>query len=126
MYSLGQTSLERLSTCEDDLIKVAKLAIQLSPHDFGISQGIRTPEEQKELYKRGLSKTLLSRHLANAAGKSEALDFTVYVGGKPTWEVGYYRDVAQAFFTAAITLGVQIEAGVLWKDFVDGPHIQLA
>lgn len=125
MFEFSQRSLDKLNSCEEDLQRVALRAIQISPFDFAITCGLRSRAEQKELVKAGLSKTLMSRHLANQNGKAEALDFAVYIGGKLTWEIGYYRKVAQAFVTAAIELGVQIELGCLWKDFVDGPHIQL-
>ena len=54
------------------------------------------------------------------------LDIAVYVNGKITWDIKYYRKVAQAFFKAAIELNVQIEWGGLWETFIDGPHYQLA
>jgi peptidoglycan L-alanyl-D-glutamate endopeptidase CwlK len=125
MFKLSQRSLENLSSCEESLIILAKRALELSPYDFGITCGIRTIEEQKNLVESGASQTMKSRHLPNANGKAEALDFAVYVGGKLVWDRKYYRKVIQAFFTAAIELGIQIEAGGLWENFVDGPHIQL-
>ena len=124
-YKFSSRSIERLATCDERLILLANLTIERSPYDFGISQGIRTVEEQAELYNKGLSQTMNSRHLPNGEGKAEAYDFAVYVGGKVTWEMGYYRKVIQAHFAAAIELGIQIEAGGLWNSFVDGPHIQL-
>lgn len=124
-YSFGETSRKHLYTCEPRLQRVATRALQLSPYDFGITCGVRTPEQQREAVKAGASTTLLSRHLANENGLSEALDFAVYVGGKLTWEEKYYRKVVQAFFTAAIEQGTQIESGILWENFIDGPHIQL-
>jgi len=42
-----------------------------------------------------------------------------------TWEHKHFRKAIQAVFTAAIELGVQVEAGALWRDFLDSPHIQL-
>lgn len=125
-HKFSKRSLERLSTCHQDLQKVAHRALELSPYDFGITEGIRTVERQKELFESGASKTMSSRHLPNADGVSEALDIAVYIESGLTWEIEYYRKVAQAFFTAAIELGVQIEWGGLWQTFIDGPHYQLA
>lgn len=124
-WSFGQTSRKYLYTCEPKLQEVARRALELSPYDFGITCGVRTMAEQKAAVAAGASTTLHSRHLANENGLSEALDFAVYVGGKLTWEERYYRKVVQAFFSAAIELGVQIESGILWETFIDGPHIQL-
>lgn len=124
-HRFSQRSLSRLSTCDERLERVACLALKYSPYDFGITEGVRTIERQKELVSQGKSKTMNSRHLPNDNGDSEALDFAVYVNGSITWDIGYYRKVAQAFFRAAIELGIQIEWGGLWRTFVDGPHIQL-
>jgi len=124
-FKLSNRSLQKLEDCEENLIVVAKRGIEITPYDFAITCGLRTMSEQKDLFSKGLTQTLMSRHLPNKAGLSEAFDFAVYIGGKLTWNLKYYRPVVQAFFTAAIELGVQIESGILWKTFIDGPHIQL-
>ena len=124
-HKFSKKSMDKLDTCHPDLKKVAIRALELSPYDFGITEGIRTIERQKELVTSGASKTMNSRHIANEKGFSEALDIAIYLESGVTWEIGYYRKVAQAFFTAAIELGIQIEWGGLWKTFVDGPHFQL-
>ena len=125
VWEFSQRSLDKLETCEDELQMVAHRAIVISPYDFGVTHGVRTLGEQKALVDQGMSMTMNSRHLPNENGKSEALDFAVYVNGELTWEVGYYRKVMQAFVTAAIECNVQIELGGLWKDFVDACHVQL-
>ena len=125
-HRFSQRSLDKLAECHEDLERVAALALKYSAYDFGVTEGLRTIERQKELVAEGKSKTMNSRHLPNSKGVSEALDIVIYVNGKVTWEIGYYRKVAQAFFKAAIELGIQIEWGGLWRTFVDGPHFQLA
>ena len=124
-YKLSQRSLDRMDGVHPDLIAVVKRAIELTPFDFGITEGVRTLDRQQELLKTGKSTTLKSRHLIQDDGNSHAIDFVVYVDGSVTWEVSYYRKVVQAFVTAAIEKGVQINSGVLWRTFVDGPHIEL-
>ena len=107
-------------------MRVAEKAILYTPYDFGVSEGLRTLERQKELLADGKSTTLKSRHLPNENGLSEAMDIMVYVNGKVTWEHKYYRKVIQAFIRAAIEEGVQLEFGGLWESFLDSPHIQLS
>lgn len=124
-HKFSKSSMDKLATCHHDLELVMQLALHYSPYDFGVTEGVRTPERQKELLESGKSTTLKSRHLANKDGVSEACDIAVYVDGKITWEPGCYRKVAQAVFRASIELGVQIEWGGLWKSFIDGPHFQL-
>lgn len=124
-WKLSRRSQMRLQGVHPDLVKVVYRALELSPYDFGITEGKRTLETQKKYVAEGKSKTMNSYHLEQDDGYSHAIDFVVYIGSGITWEVGYYRKVIQAFMTAAIELGVQIEAGGLWRTFVDGPHIQL-
>ena len=126
MFKFGHRSEGFLEGVDDRLVQVARRALELSPYDFGITCGLRTLGEQQKLYASGDSLTMDSRHLPNEKGESEALDIVVYVNGSITWKSGYYRKVAQAFFTAAIELGIQIEWGGLWQTLVDGPHYQLA
>ena len=52
----SKRSQEKLNTCHPDLIKIANKAIELSRIDFGISEGERTLEKQKQLYDQGKSK----------------------------------------------------------------------
>lgn len=124
-YKLSSKSKSRLEGVHPDLIKVVERTLDLSPYDFGITQGVRTLGQQKEYVASGKSQTMNSKHLPQSDGLSHAFDFVVYVNGKVTWEHGYYRKVVQAFFTAAIELGVQIESGGLWNTLIDLPHLQL-
>jgi len=124
-YRFSQNSLNNLEGVHPDLVDVAHRAIELTPYDFGITQGVRTVAEQEKLVASGKSQTMNSRHLLQDDGYSHAIDIAVYTRSGLTWEVGYYRKVVQAFFTAAIELNVQINSGVLWRTFVDGPHIEL-
>jgi len=56
MYRLGKGSLQKLESVHHDLVKIIKLAITRTPVDFGISEGNRSLERQKELYDQGKSK----------------------------------------------------------------------
>lgn len=124
-FKFSKSSKKRLEGVHPDLVRVTKRALELSPYDFGISDGVRSLESQEEKYNSGASLTMKSNHLVQNDGYSHAIDFAVYVEGKLTWEIGYYRKVVQAFFTAAIEEGVQINSGALWRTLVDGPHIEL-
>lgn len=124
-YKFGKKSKSRLEGVHPDLVKLVHRALELSPYDFGITCGVRTKEAQQEKVDSGASLTMNSRHLVQPDGYSHAIDFAVYVHGQLTWDIRYYRKVIQAFFTAAIELGVQIKSGGLWFSLVDGPHIEL-
>lgn len=125
-FRFGTSSSQRLQTVEPTLAAVMERALLYSMYDFGISCGIRTMEEQRELLKNGKTTTLNSRHLPNNAGLSEAVDIMVYdEKGNITWKEKYFRKVAQAVFDAAQELGVHINWGGHWFNFLDMPHFEL-
>ena len=79
-YALGQRSLDRLKGVHPDLQKVVRRAIELTPIDFTITEGLRTLERQKTLVAAGASQTLKSRHITG-----HAIDFAALVGGEVRW-----------------------------------------
>lgn len=126
MFKLSAKSKKRLKGVHPDLVRVVERAIEITPLDFGVSCGLRTEAEQYKAVKSGASTTMKSKHLAQADMWGHAVDLFVLVNGEVTWEHKHFRKVVQAMFTAAIELGVQIEAGALWRDFLDSPHFQLS
>lgn len=119
-WKLGKKSLERLAGVKEPLQNVIKSAIVDSPYDFSITCGLRTVEEQRVLFNLGKTTTMKSRHLTG-----DAVDIAVFVDGKLTWELKYYKAVATHIKKVAARLGVKITWGGDWKTFIDGPHFQL-
>lgn len=125
MFKLSNRSLSNLAGVHPSLIAVVKRAIEITPLDFGVSEGLRTLERQKQLVDEGKSTTLNSMHLPQVDGNSHAVDLFVLVDGKVSWQHKDFRKVIQAMMTASIELNVQIKAGGLWRDFLDSPHFEL-
>jgi peptidoglycan LD-endopeptidase CwlK len=119
-YALGAKSLARLKGVHPDLVKVIKRAIEITPVDFAVIEGLRTVERQKQLVKAGASMTNNSRHLTG-----HAVDIAPYVDGDVRWDWPLYRKIAPAVKQAAKDVGVPIEWGGDWIRFKDGPHWQL-
>ena len=147
-FKLSQRSLDRLDSVDPDLIKVVKYAIGVTKVDFGVIEGVRTLEKQKELVAAGASKTMNSKHL-----KGLAVDLMAYVGGRGCWELKVYDDIADAMKQGAIEYGVPIVWGASWhirniadwegpmeeamndyidtrrkegkRPFIDGPHFEI-
>lgn len=119
-WKFSKRSLDKLEGVKPELVAVVKRALELSPYDFGVSEGVRTKERQKELVEAKKSLTMNSKHLTG-----DAVDIFVLDGGKITWEFEKYREVSKAFFQAAEELGVKIIWGGNWKSFKDGPHFEL-
>lgn len=118
-YKLGAKSLSRLDGVHPDLVKVVKLAIELSEVDFTVTEGMRTLERQRHLLAAGASKTLNSRHLTG-----HAIDLAPLIGGKVSWDWPPFFKIADAMKRAANSLGVPLVWGGDWK-FKDGPHFEL-
>lgn len=128
-FKLSKKSEFNMTGLHPDLVVLANEAIKITRYDFGInSSTVRTKAQQAIIVAEGKSKTMASRHVPsnNECHLSCALDFNVYVNGKITWDIQYFRPVAQAFVTAAINCGIQIELGILWRTLRDGPHIALS
>lgn len=121
MYRFSRRSFERLQGVRPELIAVATLALTETAVDFGISEGLRTLERQKQLMGAGATQTLRSRHLTG-----HAIDVVAYVQGEMRWDWPLYAEIAAAMKLAAHGLGVAIEWGGDWTSLKDGPHFQLA
>lgn len=119
-FVLGKRSLSRLEGVHPDLVKVVKRAIELTPIDFTVTEGVRTIERQRELYAAKKSQTMNSRHLTG-----HAVDISPLVNGTVSWEWKYYYPMAEAMKKAAAELGVSIVWGGDWKTFKDAPHFEL-
>jgi len=120
-WKLSKRSNERLIGVHPDLVRVVHRALQLSPIDFGISEGLRTMERQIQLKKVGASKTLNSRHLSG-----HAVDVVAYIGKEVRWDWPLYEQIAAAFKQAAKELDVPITWGGDWTTLKDGPHFELS
>jgi peptidoglycan L-alanyl-D-glutamate endopeptidase CwlK len=76
-FVLGSRSRARLKGVHPDLVRVVELALTYSPHDFTITEGLRSVARQKALLEAGASRTMNSRHITG-----HAIDFAVLIAGK--------------------------------------------
>jgi len=119
-YRLSTRSRSRLVGVHPRLVAVAEEAITLSPVDFLITEGLRTPERQAALVRAGASRTKNSRHLTG-----HAIDVAAFVDGQVRWDWPLYPRIAAAFRAAAARQGTAIVWGGDWTSLKDGPHFEL-
>jgi len=148
-FNLSQKSLDRLKGVDDDMVRVVKKAIELTKVDFGVICGLRTVEEQEELVAKGASQTMKSKHIDGLA-----VDLMAYLGGRASWELNLYDDIADGMKEAAKLENVGVRWGAAWqidniadwdgtmeeamnayidlrrsqgrRPFIDGPHFELS
>ena len=109
-FKLSQRSLDRLIGVKPQLVAVVKRAIVLTRVDFGVTEGIRTIETQKQYVAQGKSQTMNSKHLTG-----DAVDLVAYIDGKVSWELNVYDDLADAMAEAGRELGVSLKWGAAWN-----------
>ena len=140
-FVLGKRSLDNLNNVNTDLVRVVKRAIEITEIDFAVIEGLRTKERQRELVRKGASKTMDSRHLTG-----HAVDIVPLVDGKISWNFNYYYPLAKAMAQASTELGVNVRWGGAWTNirnkkgtpqqwvqeyyngggkFQDGPHFEI-
>lgn len=119
-YSLSKKSLERLEGVDERLVRVVKKAIEITPIDFTVLEGLRTLERQKQLVSEGFSQTLKSKHLTG-----HAVDLGCLIDGKITWDKEHYLTLSLAVKEAAESLRIGVRWGGNFKSFFDGPHFEL-
>ena len=147
-FRLSKRSLRELEGVKPELVQVVHTAIELTSIDFGVTQGLRTVAEQRQLVAKGASHTMKSKHLTG-----DAVDVVAYIGSRISWELNLYDNIADAFKAAAIEHGVRLRWGAAWhipdirnwdgtmqdamdqyidlrrsqgrRPFIDGPHFEL-
>lgn len=120
-FKLSKRSLSRLEGVHPDLVAVTKRAIELTDIDFGVTEGLRTKERQKELVASGASKTMNSRHLTG-----HAVDVVAYLGSEVRWDMGLYYKIAAAFREAARELSIPVVWGACWQTINAVPDLDVA
>jgi peptidoglycan L-alanyl-D-glutamate endopeptidase CwlK len=120
VFKFSSRSKEKLKGVDEKLVDVIEISLMESPYDFGITEGLRTIEKQKEYVRTGKSQTMNSYHL-----NGRAVDIVVYKDGKVTWDLKYYKEIADIVKEIAAEKGLKITWGGDWKTLVDGPHFQI-
>ena len=109
-FVFSDASERKLEGVHDDLVEVARRAIEITEMDFGIVAGLRDMQEQLRYVAQGASHTIYSMHLIG-----HAVDVMPYCMGRyqNTWP--FYFPVADAFQTASQELSIDIHWGGAWS-----------
>ena len=116
---LSDRDRTRMHGVHADLVRMVEHA-RGSGAQFMVLEGLRTEARQRELFKKGATKTLNSRHLTG-----HAVDIAPLLDGAVRWDWPLYHAMAPIVKAAAEAEGVVVEWGGDWQSFPDGPHWQL-
>ena len=109
-FKLSKRSRDNLTGVQPQLVAVVERAIQLTTVDFAVTEGRRTEAKQRELVAKGASQTMNSKHLTG-----HAVDLVAFLGGRISWELNLYDDIAQAMRAAARELDTPLRWGAAWN-----------
>lgn len=109
-FKLSKRSLQRLDGVDPALVEVVKYAIAVTKIDFGVTEGLRTAQRQRELVAAGASQTMNSKHITGLA-----VDLVAFIGDRISWELNLYDDLADAMKIGAIEVGVPVRWGGAWN-----------
>ena len=148
-FKLSRRSRDNLIGVDPDLVAVVERAIQLTKVDFAVTEGVHTAARQRELFLKGASQ--IAEGGSHVRG--EAVDLVAFLGGRISWELNLYDDIADAMRLAALEVNVGLRWGAAWnvpdirhwngtmeqamnhyidtrrklgqRPFIDGPHFEL-
>jgi len=111
-------------------VTLARKALELSPVNFGVSEGARSVARQRYLLGQRATQTLDSRHIPadpmdGGNGLSHAVDIFPLVGGEARYDGRLFSEIKEAWDQASVLLKIPFEWGGNWKDFHDALHFQL-
>lgn len=113
-YQLGPASRKEMEGVHPRLAAVVGRSIASTAQDFTVHDGLRTEAEQRDYVRRGVSKTMNSKHMRQADGYGHAVDLVPYINGKLRWEWKPIFHIAAAVRRAALELGVPLIWGGVW------------
>ena len=125
-FKFSQRSENNLKGVNPDLVKVIRRALEITPVDFIVIEGLRTQARQKEMVATGKSQTMNSRHLTG-----HAVDI---IPVNTTWNIEEFHPLLKAVKQAADEQGLKLRFGINWKNdpalpietkFIDAPHVEI-
>lgn len=127
-YKFGKRSLEKLTTCHQDIQDILRAALRVSNIDFGVSEGHRPIELQRKYFAEGKSQCdgvkTLSKHNATP---SNAVDIYAWANGKANWDkenLCYIAGVINAV-SEILCEGKAVSSEIRWGGNWDGDGVIL-
>jgi peptidoglycan L-alanyl-D-glutamate endopeptidase CwlK len=126
MTAFSKSSEDKLEQAHPLLRLLMHEAISESPVDFGISCSVRGAAEQDKCYAEGKSEAKAGQSPHNFV-PSLAVDIFPVVLGRAVWnDLALFDKLLRHIELVAQELGIAVELGRDFPNFIDRPHIQIA
>lgn len=118
-FYFSTRSKDNLNEVHPKLQELAKCALNVSPVDFVVVDGLRTEAEHQENLRKGVSWIKRSRHQDGCA-----IDVAAYHQGQVSYEPDLYYKISGSFYFCSQKMDIPIISGGEWrvKDYM---HIEL-
>lgn len=132
-WKWSKNSLDQLATIDARLARWLNHLLMVSPVDFTVMEGHRSPERQAQLFEEGKTE-LKPGHSKHNAYPSRAVDIAPLIDGKIPWKDKHTWLVFCGFaLGVAAEMGLKLRWGGDWDGdfdtaehgFWDGPHFEL-
>ncbi len=123
-YKFSRESLTKICSCAGELQSLLHYAISHKdcPFDFTVLCGFRGEKEQNKAYEDGKSKLKYPKSKHNSI-PALAVDIAPY---PVNWnDLEKFKILTDHIKKCAKEMGIIINCGIDWKNFVDAPHIEL-
>lgn len=117
-FKLSDADERKLVGVDPRLVRVVRRVALLVDQPFRVTEGVRTLQRQKQLYKEKKTKTLNSKHLTG-----RAVDVAPLVNGVPSYDWAQYKRLVAVAKQVAKETETPMAFGYDWG--WDAPHWEL-
>lgn len=121
---LNKRSESNLESVHPHLVKIVRETALITNTNFVVIEGLRSYEQQKINFKKGVSWTMRSKHLKQSSGYSHAVDIAIIRNGKFVTKLEPYDELSREMKQVAKRYNVCIIYGGDWR-VRDAMHYEL-
>ena len=117
-FALTDADKRKLVGVDPRLVDLINRLAKVTPKPFMVVEGRRSLARQRELLKKGATKTLNSKHLVG-----RAVDIAPLHNGRVSWEWKHFTPVINAAKAVGADMRLSLTFGYDWG--WDAPHMEL-
>lgn len=114
MAKIESISVKRLVGVHPGLAQCITKSIEAMPYLVRVTCGLRTPEEQKILFRLGKTRTLNSNHFVQRDKTGHAVDVVAIIKNEPDWADDRFFEFAENMRAFSRAMGLDVTWGAIW------------